>query len=148
MPVSVPIKLPVRWDLLLRPDGTARIAFTGELDAESTPEAWRNLEKELAGKRISALEIDVQQLICDSAGLALLYYFSIGGMTPGASVSLNGLSAELQHLLHSFSKQDFQTWRNTSRLLHHSSTMWAPLPGCGFAICDNKLNLSEKSRWN
>jgi phospholipid/cholesterol/gamma-HCH transport system permease protein len=109
MPVSLPTKLPVRWDLSLRPDGTARIAFTGELDAESTPEAWRNLEKELAGKRISALEIDVQQLISDSAGLALLYYFSIGGMTPGASVSLNGLSAELQHLLHSFSKQDFQT---------------------------------------
>ena len=116
MPVSVPVDLPVRWDFSLRPDGTGRIAFTGELDTESTPVAWSRLEKELAGKRVSVLEVDVQQLICDSAGLALLYYFSIGGMTPGASVSLNGLSPELQHLLRSFSKEDFQ------RLEEHEPT--------------------------
>ena len=93
----------------MRSDGTGRLVFSGELDPESTPVAWTNLEKELAGKKLSNLEIDVRQLACDSAGLALLYYLSIGGMTPGARVTLNGLSPELQHLLRSFSKQDFET---------------------------------------
>jgi phospholipid/cholesterol/gamma-HCH transport system permease protein len=70
--------------------------------------AWRNLESELSAIGVVSLEIDVRQLVCDSAGLALLYYLSIGAMTPGASVSLSGLSPELQHLLRSFSKDDFQ----------------------------------------
>jgi phospholipid/cholesterol/gamma-HCH transport system permease protein len=108
MAVARPVDLPVRWDLSVRPEGTGTLALTGELDAESTPLAWRNLERELAAIKVVRLEIDVRQLVCDSAGLALLYYLSIGAMTQGASVSLSGLSAELQHLLRSFSKDDFQ----------------------------------------
>jgi ABC-type transporter Mla MlaB component len=108
MAVASPVDLSVRWNLSVRPDGTSTLAFTGELDAESTPVAWRNLESELAATRVVSLEIDVRQLVCDSAGLALLYYLSIGGMTPGANVSLSGLSPELQHLLRSFSTEDFQ----------------------------------------
>ena len=38
----------------------------------------------------------------------MLYYLSIGGMTPGANVTITGLSAELQRLLRSFSAEDFQ----------------------------------------
>lgn len=98
---------PVRWDFFQRPDGTAKLAFHGELDAESTPESWTRLQSELAGTNLASLEVDVSQLVSDSAGLALLYHLSTGGMTPGASVSLNGLNPELQHLLRSFSKQDF-----------------------------------------
>jgi phospholipid/cholesterol/gamma-HCH transport system permease protein len=37
----------------------------------------------------------------------LLYHLSLGRMTPGARVSLNGLNQELQHLLRSFSQEDF-----------------------------------------
>src|SRR5260221_3143655 len=108
MPVTRPEDLSVRWELSLRPDGTAQLAFAGELDAESTPAAWRNLGSELAGTKVVSFEIDVRQLVCDSAGLALLYYLSVGGMTPGANVNLTGLSPELQHLLRGFSKEDFQ----------------------------------------
>jgi len=108
MPATPPIDLSVRWDLALRPDGTATLVFTGELDTESTPVAWRNLRNELAGIKVVRLEIDVRQLVCDSAGLALLYHLSVGGMTPGADVNLTGLSPELQHLLRSFSKEDLQ----------------------------------------
>jgi phospholipid/cholesterol/gamma-HCH transport system permease protein len=57
---------------------------------------------------MARLEIDVRRLECDSAGLALLYYLSIGGMTPGATVAVTGLSPDLQHLLGSFSKEDFR----------------------------------------
>jgi phospholipid/cholesterol/gamma-HCH transport system permease protein len=108
MAVARPVDLSVRWDLSVRPGGTGTLALTGELDAESTPVAWRNLERELAAIRVVSLEIDVRHLVCDSAGLALLYYLSTGAMTPGASVNLSGLNAELQHLLRSFSKDDFQ----------------------------------------
>jgi phospholipid/cholesterol/gamma-HCH transport system permease protein len=102
------VDLPVHWDLSVRADGTSQLAFSGELDAESTPEAWRDLESELAGVKTTSLEIHAQGLICDSAGLALLYYLSTGAMTPGVNVALTGLNPELQHLLRSFSRQDFE----------------------------------------
>jgi phospholipid/cholesterol/gamma-HCH transport system permease protein len=109
MAVQPPIDLPVSWELSVRSDGTAKLAVTGELDAVSTPVAWRNLESELVGIKAAAFEIDVRQLAsCDSAGLALLYHLSVGGMTPGARVTLTGLNPELQHLLRSFSTEDFQ----------------------------------------
>ena len=109
MALNRPVELPVRWELSVQPEGTARLAFTGELDNVSTPVAWPLLERELAGIKVSRLEVDVRQLpSCDSAGLALLYHLSVGGMTPGASVSVTGLSAELQHLFRSFSREDFQ----------------------------------------
>src|SRR6185295_14288439 len=108
MPATRSIDLPVRWDLSMHPDGTATLTFTGELDASSTAQAWARLETEFAGTKVIRLEVDVRQLVCDSAGLALLYHLSIGGMTPGANVNLTGLSPELQHLLRSFSKEDFQ----------------------------------------
>src|SRR2546428_1284725 len=105
MAVKPPLDLSVRWDLSMHPDGTAALTFTGELDAISTPQAWSKLETEFAGTRVIRLEVDVRQLVCDSAGLALLYHLSVGGMTPGATVNLAGLSPELQHLLRSFSRE-------------------------------------------
>ncbi|HWV99402.1 MAG TPA: ABC transporter permease [Candidatus Acidoferrum sp.] len=108
MAVVSPVDLSVRWDLSVRPDGTGKLVFAGELDTESTAVAWGKLESELAGIKVARLEIDVRQLVCDSAGLALLYHLSVGGMTPGANVNLTGLSPELQHLLRSFSTEDFQ----------------------------------------
>jgi phospholipid/cholesterol/gamma-HCH transport system permease protein len=105
---TIPIELSVRWDLSVQPDGTGKLAFAGELDAESTPVAWRRLESDLAATKVVRFEIDVRQLVCDSAGLALLYYLSVGGMTPGANVNVTGLNPELQHLLRSFSMEDFQ----------------------------------------
>jgi phospholipid/cholesterol/gamma-HCH transport system permease protein len=79
----------------------------GELDTDSTPGAWRSLESELSATKPVRLEVDVHRLTCDSAGLALLYFLSTGGMTPGARVTLSGLNPELQHLLRSFSTEDF-----------------------------------------
>jgi phospholipid/cholesterol/gamma-HCH transport system permease protein len=108
MAIRPTVELPVHWDLSVQADGVGRLAFAGELDAESTPRAWRSLESELAGMKVIRLEIDVRQLDCDSAGLALLYYLSLGRMTPGANVNIIGLNPELQHLLGSFSTEDFQ----------------------------------------
>src|SRR5260221_3393970 len=125
MPVTRPEDLSVRWELSLRPDGTAQLAFAGELDAESTPAAWRNLGSELAGTKVVSFEIDVRQLVCDSAGLALLYYLSVGGMTPGANVNLTGLSPELQHLLRGCSMEDFQR-SEERRVGKECRSRWSP----------------------
>ena len=109
MPVKSSLDLSVRWELSVRPDGTATLAFDGELDAVSTPVAWTNLQSEFAATEVVSLEIDARQLaFCDSAGLALLYHLSVGGMTPGATVNLTGLSPELQHLFRSFSTEDLR----------------------------------------
>src|SRR6185436_14404753 len=109
MPVKSSLDLSVRWELSVRPDGAATLAFAGELDAVSTPVAWPNLESEFARTKVVSLEIDARQLaFCDSAGLALLYYISVGGMTPGATVNLVGLSPEFQRLFRSFSAEDFR----------------------------------------
>lgn len=107
MPSLPPGALAVHWDFSRRPDGSGMLVFSGELDAESTAASWTRLQTELAGAKLASLEVDVSRLVSDSAGLALLYYLSIGGMTPGASVSVNGLTPELQHLLRSFSREDF-----------------------------------------
>ena len=108
MAVAPPVDSPVRWEISRRPDGTGTLVFTGELDTESTPVAWRRLESELAGSQMARLDVDVRSLECDSAGLALLYHLSIGGMTPGATVGVTGLGPDLQHLFGSFSKEDFR----------------------------------------
>src|SRR5258708_18308889 len=109
MAVARPLELPVRWELSMHPDRTASLTFTGELDTVSTPVAWTALETELAGSNVSRLEVDLRRLAsCDSAGLALLYYISMGRMTPGATVALTGLNPELQPLFASFSTEDFE----------------------------------------
>ncbi len=104
-----PVDLPVRWNLAVGSGGAATLTVAGALDAECTPVTWRNLEREFAGAQVASLDVDVRGLgACDSAGLALLYCLSIGGMTPGAKVNLTGLKPELQHLFGSFSNKDFQ----------------------------------------
>lgn len=114
----------VQWELQPLPGGGMTLTFQGELDAASTPSAWKALEKSLSEAKISNLEIDASHLSgCDSAGLALLYNLSIGGMTPGAAVRVTGLGSELEHLFRAFSSEDFQA------LQDHE-------PACSFIIED------------
>src|SRR5260221_11911404 len=108
MALTRPVNLSVRWDLSVQPDGSGKLVFSGELDTESTPVDWRSLEVQLGESKLSTLDIDVRQLVSDSAGLALLYYLSTGGMIPGTNVNLSGLRRGVQHLLLRFSKEDFE----------------------------------------
>jgi len=85
------------------------LTIRGELDVANVTDVWRGLKKELQGRQVSRLEINAGQMTsCDSAGLALLYHLSIGGLTPNATVTVIGLGPELQHLFNSYSKADYQ----------------------------------------
>ena len=109
MPTKDPTELPVRWEFQTRPGGAATLFLMGELDAASTPAAWRKLDTELARLQITDLTVDVSRLAsCDSAGLSLLYHVSKAGMPRDTRVTITGLSPELQHLLASFSAEDFR----------------------------------------
>lgn len=107
MPAPTPANLPVRWEISQGPEAAVHLVIMGELDAAFASIAWQALASDLAALRPRSLEIDVRQLSsCDSAGLALLYYISTGGMTPGVRGNVVGLSPELQHLFASFSNED------------------------------------------
>ncbi|MDB6021114.1 MAG: hypothetical protein JWQ04_971, partial [Pedosphaera sp.] len=90
-------------------EGRFDLVLTGQLDADSTPLLWQELQQQLATTPVTTLEINAAGLThCDSAGLGLLYYLSTGQMTPGAHVTLSGLKPELQEVLPSFSMADYR----------------------------------------
>ena len=140
MPANEAASLSVRWELLKSPEGDAvLLTLHGELDAVSTPVAWKALEQELVSAGYTSLEIDAGQLAyCDSAGLALLYYLYSGLMTPGATVRMSGLSPELQNLKGSFSMEDFKTLR-----AHEPHCQSLP-EGVGAAACSWFHDLREQ----
>jgi phospholipid/cholesterol/gamma-HCH transport system permease protein len=108
MPADDTALAPLHWDLQARPGGACLLVMRGDLDLKTTASAWSALEKELRGLAVASLDIDASQLTnCDSSGLALLYHFSTGGMTPNVNANVTGLGPELQHLLRSYSKADY-----------------------------------------
>lgn len=110
-------------DLQFGPPGYARVALRGRLNAQTTVNCWDRLQQGLRDVRLEKLEVDASGLrVCDGAGLALLRYMSMGGMTPGASVSVGGLEAGLEQLFHAFTSQDYETFRPPTRVKCH------PLP--------------------
>src|SRR4051794_1718732 len=106
---TIPAAPRVRFELVKAGADRLRLVLSGELDADSVPRLWEELQREFAATPVSALEVDAAGLTyCDSAGLALLYALSTGQMTPQAQVTLGGLNPELQKELQSFSLEDYQ----------------------------------------
>ncbi len=93
-------------------DDRARLVLGGRLDVQSAAVPWRELEQELGRTRPRHLEVDATDLeYCDGAGLALLQYLQMGGMTPGAEISLRGLKPQFQKLFEQFTAEDLQKFR-------------------------------------
>ncbi len=108
-------------DIQFGPDGLARIVLRGCLDAQTAVLCWNQLEPRLRSTKVATLEVDASGLrICDGAGLALLRYLSMAQMTPGASVSVVGLDAELEPLFRGFTLQDYEAFRPPARVKCHS----------------------------
>src|SRR5581483_5188623 len=91
--------------------GEVTVAFRGLLNVRNMGTCWRALEERLPPLHPTLLDVDASQLEMEgSAGIAMLRYLSEGGMTPGAKVTLRGLSEKLQGILNTFTAEDLQAY--------------------------------------
>lgn len=99
-----------RFELRPGSAGGARVALSGRLDANSTARLWRELDVALRQTPFTSLEVDASGVEhCDGAGLALLHFLSMGGMSPsGGKVAVGGLRPEFMNLFQRFSAEDYQ----------------------------------------
>ena len=105
----------------VRPDGLAHVVLRGRLDAQTVPSCWNDLEQGLNAGKIQSLEVDASNLqVCDGAGLALLRYLNMGRMTPGATVSVIGMEADLDKIFREFTTEDYEAFRPPGRMKCHS----------------------------
>lgn len=87
--------------------GTATVRLAGELDRKTLPRLRRALEEQLREREVRKVEVDASCVTHgDTAGMALLYELIGGAFTPGAVVSIGGLSPELQVVLDAFPPRD------------------------------------------
>jgi phospholipid/cholesterol/gamma-HCH transport system permease protein len=96
----------------LKPDsqGRAALQLFGHLDAASTAGIWRELDARLRQNPPANLDVDAAQVEhCDGAGLALLHFLAMGGMSPaGGTVTVRGLKPEFQNLFQKFTAEDYR----------------------------------------
>jgi phospholipid/cholesterol/gamma-HCH transport system permease protein len=99
-----------RFGLETNDAGAGKLTLSGRLDARSTASLWRELDARLRQSAVSALEVDASGVeYCDGAGLALLHFLSMGGMSaPGSTVTLKGLRPQFMALFQRFSAEDYQ----------------------------------------
>ncbi len=110
----------VNAEVRAEPDGTARLVLRGRLDLESAGRCWRELEQRLHGLRARTLAVDVSQLeLHGGIGIALLRYLKEGGMSPGVSVNITGLTEGPKRLLTTFSSEDYRAYQG--RVQRHVS---------------------------
>src|SRR5208283_3204863 len=94
-------------DVEVRPNGQACVVLRGRLNEHTVAGCWGLLEKELPGKKVETLHVDVSGLgFCDAAGLTLLLYLNMGRMTPQATVAVIGLEAELEKIFRELVLED------------------------------------------
>ncbi len=99
-----------RFELKSGGGGAGTLTLGGHLDARSTAVVWRDLDARFRQSPVSALEVDASGVdYCNGAGLALLHFLSMGGMTaPGSKVTVKGLKPEFLALFERFTAEDYQ----------------------------------------
>jgi phospholipid/cholesterol/gamma-HCH transport system permease protein len=100
----------VRFEL--HPEGGEALTLRvgGTLNAHTTARLWRELDGQLPEKAVKAIDVDASEVEhCDGAGLALLHFLEMGGMTPaGTQVSVRGLRPEFLNLYQRFTSEDYE----------------------------------------
>ena len=90
-------------------DGHVSVRLYGSLDVHTLGGLWRELEERLRPMPTTALDVNAADLdVRGGGGLALLRYLKAGGFTPQAVVTLRGLNAELDQILHQYAGQDLE----------------------------------------
>ncbi len=100
-----------RYELIPGSGGTMMtLNVSGRLDASSTAGLWRELDDRLRQARVANLNVDASGVdYCDGAGLALLHFLSMGGMSEkGGLVTVRGLRPEFEKLYQRFSATDYE----------------------------------------
>ena len=119
--MTAPAQNELETDVQVSPDGCARVALRGRLDAQTAVACWNLLEQKLLPAKIKALEVDAGGLqFCDGSGLALLHYLNMAKMTPSATVSVRGLEPDLEKLFLGFTSEDYEAFRSVARVKKHS----------------------------
>lgn len=90
--------------------GAVTLRLSGRLDAATTAGLWRELDSKLRHAQVSSLEVDASDVKqCDGAGLALLHFLTMGGMSPsGTKATVKGLRPEFLNLFQRFSAEDYE----------------------------------------
>jgi len=89
--------------------GHVSVRLYGSLDVHTLGGLWRELEERLRPIPTTALDVDATDLdVRGGGGLALLRYLKAGGFTPQAVVTLRGLNAELDQILHLYAGQGLE----------------------------------------
>ena len=110
---ATPSSSPARYELQIGSHGTAALRLTGRLDATSTAGLWRELDAKLHSSPAATLDVDASGVdYCDGAGLALLHFLGMGGMSPKeGKISVRGLRPEFENLYQRFSAADYEANR-------------------------------------
>src|SRR5882672_8866869 len=92
------------YELLPGSSGTTLLNVSGRLDASSTAGLWRELDSKLQHSPATNLEVDASGVdYCDGAGLALLHFLGMGGMSDkNGKVTVRGLRPEFDNLYQKF----------------------------------------------
>jgi phospholipid/cholesterol/gamma-HCH transport system permease protein len=101
------------YDLRPGSAGAAALSMSGRLDARSVSRLWPELDARLRQPPVSTLDVDVSGVEhCDGAGLALLHFLGMGGMTAaGGKVTVRGLRPEFASLFRRFTVEDYRNNR-------------------------------------
>jgi ABC-type transporter Mla MlaB component len=107
---ATPSSSPARFELLSGSGGTTTLNLGGRFDASSTAGVWRELDAKFHQTPATTLEVDASGVdYCDGAGLALLHFLGMGGMSaPGAKVTVRGLRPEFENLFKKFTAADYE----------------------------------------
>jgi phospholipid/cholesterol/gamma-HCH transport system permease protein len=105
-----------RFELHSGNTGAPVLSLSGRLDSGSTAELWKEIEARLRQSPVARLEVDASGVdYCDGAGLALLSFLRMGGMSPpDAKVTVRGLRAEFENLFQRFTREDYERNRPAS----------------------------------
>ncbi len=100
------------------PHGEVEIRLTGRLDTGSAASVWKQMQaalKDAQGARVTVGELTH----CDAAGVALLRFISLGGMTQGKTAEINGLAPPLRRMFDAVTTEDVSTWKGQKPIKPH-----------------------------
>ncbi len=108
-PATTPPSPPVAADVRLEAGGRAVLVLRGRLDSTTVMGPWRQLTTARRGGPVRVLAVDASGVdYCDGSGMALLHCLKMGFFTPGATVTVTGLSPELQRRCDAFTAADYR----------------------------------------